>query len=164
MDNTLHKGAACVVDFYLATVWHSGTQYFKYGLEQAGAIKFVHFHSEEIEPEGQLFTTYRDPYKVAASWANRGYFDGQYPDIYNRWLGQWEGFRDFLKLSPTVLDVTKGRDQGGFRFGGNPVNSIPDKGAHKALEDGNKDFIHKLISEELINHAIECSYAATSQH
>ena len=61
----------------LASVWHTGTTYFKEGLlKRYGPMEFSHTQAEGVvercENNDLVYVTYRDPYHTAASWANRG--------------------------------------------------------------------------------------------
>ena len=105
-----------------------------------------------------VYTTYRNPYRVAASWGNRGHFSKIDNTVnYNKWLEQWGCFKDALEINPMVLDFTKESEQFGIDFGIEPINAYSDaNNIHKELDKGNKEYLFKLIPKEYIDFAIEC--------
>lgn len=146
---------------YLCTVWHTGTKYFKAGLEKEYRVAYSHFNDSvlrQIPSYETVYTTYRDPMRVAASWANRGHFTKQDNSLnYGKWFNQWEYYKEALKLNPIVLDFTKGPMQEGIDFGTIPINQHADKNKlHQELNKGNIDYLYSYIPKELIDHAIEC--------
>lgn len=92
----------------------------------------------------EIVTTYRDPYLVGASWANRY----SWREVERDWRRQWQAYRDVLKVA-RVARVDE--------FTGPPIKFAPDKGAHKAYSLGDMDRYHELVPKELIELALEMS-------
>lgn len=146
---------------YLATVWHTGTKYFKAGLEKNYRVAYSHFNDatpEKLKHYQTIFTTYRDPHRVAASWGNRGHFSKQDNSLnYSKWVNQWENYTKALELKPIILDFSKGNIQHGIDFGKNPINQHSDaNGLHKALDENNLEYLYSFIPKEYIDLAIDC--------
>lgn len=146
---------------FLTTVRHTGTTYFQKGFEanlKKGTFNLKHVSEEllkEIQPDWELYTTYRNPYRVAASWANRNMFYN--PEGLIFWKDSWEAYRKLLYLNPTVLDVTKGQVFEGIDFGSKPLNKFGDAyQLHKSLDKGETERLYQFIPKALIIHAIEC--------
>lgn len=144
----------------MATVEHSGTIYFLTQLEkQLGPIRFQHCIPNTLavaKNKTKLYTAYRDPYRVAASWYNRGKL--QTVDDYEKWSSQWQIYWRFRDLNPTVFDVSKGNNQHGFRFNGLPKNAHKDThGLHFALDSNDLDYFHTHIPKILIDAANSAS-------
>jgi len=146
-------------EVFLCTIWHTGTKYFKKGLEDRYRVAYSHFNKrviEQIKSYDKVFTTYRDPLRVAASWANRGHFTGKknLSVVSGNWIEQWECYGECLKLNPMVLDFTKGREQYGIMFQEQPINSHSDSlGLHKAIDDEELTKLYQIIPKELIDLA-----------
>ena len=145
---------------YLATVWHSGTKYFKKGLEKPYRVSYSHFNKnvlKQIPHYDKVFTTYRDPKRVAASWGNR-HKDFTKPNLIMQWTLQWECYREALKLNPMILDFTKGREQYGILFPEQAINAhADDLWLHKAIDQENWDYFYRKIPRELMELAESCS-------
>ena len=145
---------------YLCTIWHTGTKYFKAGLEKPYRVSYSHFnHSvlKQIPHYDKVFTTYRDPLRVAASWGNR-HKDFKKPNLIKQWTMQWECYREALKLNPMILDFTQGREHYGIVFPEKAINSHSDDlGLHKAIDDENWEYFYRKIPKELMELAQACS-------
>lgn len=145
---------------YLATTWHTGTKYFKKGLEAKYRVSYSHFNKSvlnQIPDYEKVFTTYRDPKRVAASWGNR-HKDFKKANLIKQWILQWECYRECLKINPLILDFTKGREQHGILFPENAINTHPDElKLHKAIDDENWEYFYRKIPQELIELAETCS-------
>lgn len=135
----------------LATVMHSGTGYFKHGLIDAGenvyefhtlSPRSVDWCQEALEQGKKLWVTYRDPKRVAASWANR-------ERDFQWWDQVWENYWKIRELDPMVLELGE-QVQYGIDFGVNPINSFPDKhGLHAALDRGDMDIFYNHVPRGL---------------
>lgn len=146
---------------YLTTVWHSGTKYFKAGLEREYRVAYSHLNESVIRQlphYDKIYVTYRDPIRVAASWANRGHFSKHDNSLnYEKWANQWSRYKEALEFNPIVLDFTKGPIQDGIDFGIEPINQHADKNKlHQELDKGNLEYLYGYIPKEYIDHAIEC--------
>jgi len=153
---------------YLCTVWHTGTKYFKAGLEKKYRVAYSHFNESvlrQIPNYEEVYTTYRDPYRVAASWGNRGHFSHRdNSGVYAKWDAQWECYKEALRLNPIILDFTQGQIQHDIDFGEEVINSHADaKHFHRELDNGNIDYLFRSIPQKHIDHAIECAKAATER-
>ncbi len=97
-----------------------------------------------------VITTWRDPLRVAASWANRGRWGRE--AWYRRWREQWGAYGKLLECKPTIFDCTKGQYQHGETLGPVPLNQSADNlGLHKSLNDGNYDLYYSIIDKHLID-------------
>lgn len=146
---------------YLTTVWHSGTKYFKAGLETKYRVSYSHLNKSvinQLSSYDEIYVTYRNPLRVAASWANRGHFSKQDNSVnYKKWDEQWGNYKEALKYNPVVLDFTKGQIQSGIDFGSEPINQHKDKNKlHQELDKGNLDYLYTFIPKDHIDFAISC--------
>ena len=136
----------------LCTVWHSGTKYFKAGLEKHYKVNAKHLDKQTISriKGDTVYTTYRDPLRIAASWGNR-HKDFKKSSLIDQWVLQWGIYKELLALNPIILDFSKGREQHGIIFPEQPVNSHSDDlGLHEAIDDGNWDYFYRKVPKELI--------------
>lgn len=100
----------------------------------------------------QLATTWRDPYRTAASWGNRRHLRHE-----GHWELQWAAYGEFLKLQPMIFDFEKGGDQHGFHLSLEPVNAHEDRfGLHEALDTGDWEKYWSIIPKETVQHALDC--------
>lgn len=153
---------------YLTTVWHSGTKYFKVGLEKHYRVSYSHLNRSVISQlprYEKIYVTYRDPLRVAASWANRGHFSKTDNSInYKKWDEQWLNYEKALTFNPIVLDFTKGPIQDGIDFGLEPVNQHSDKNRmHHEIDNNNLDYLYSFIPKDHIDLAISCCGALYNQ-
>lgn len=143
---------------YLTTIYHTGTQYFKATLDRHYRVSTSHLNESVINqlPDYSLiFTTYRYPLHVAASWANRDRFKN---NQFDRWEEQYTQYAKLKEFKPIVLDFENGQKQYGLDFGSIPINQHQDKyGLHKAINEGNTEELFNHIPPELIEYAVECS-------
>lgn len=101
---------------------------------------------EDIEKWDEIATTYRDPYRVAASWANRDRFRINDAQIERTWYRQWECW-DKVKSMAKVYPVSEL---------GHRLNTHEDKyGVHKALDEGDMDHFYKHVPTELLILPVE---------
>ena len=141
---------------FLTTVRHTGTTYFEKGLRAEYGKEFDLEHiSEEVfnnlDLKDIIYTTYRDPYRVAVSWVNRNMVN-----VPKLWLDSWGAYKKLLTINPIVLDVTK-QVQEGIDFGSKKVNSMNDAYLlHRDLDENNYKSIYQYIPKEHIDYAIEC--------
>lgn len=146
---------------YLCTVWHTGTKYFKAGLEREYILSYSHLNKSvlrQVPNYEKVFTTYRDPKRVAASWLNR-HKSFKKENLTNKWLEQWGCYKELLKTKPIVLDFTKGREQAGIVFPESPINSHSDDlSMHKALDAGDLDYLYRKIPKELMDIAEDACF------
>lgn len=134
------------------TIWHTGTHYFK-GVLEADGFFFQHVGPDALlkAPDAEvIYTTYRDPFNVAASWANRDRMRSD--QFFTRWQRQWSSYKTLLdEYNPVVLDVTKGREQGGYTFGDMVLNSAGDRhGLHEAYANGDMDKFYTFVPRHWI--------------
>ena len=93
----------------------------------------------------KVCTTCRDPYRVAASWANRNKL---YRESHGKlhWEIQWDAHRELLDYNPTVYKVED--------FTGTKVGSAGDTlGLHKALDEEDMETYHKIVPKSFIEYA-----------
>ena len=123
-------------------------------------MSFSHFNGktvQQLKNYENIYTAYRDPYRVAASWANRGRFAR--PVGFQEWITQWACYEKALKLSPVILDVSKGREQAGIVFPEKPIGEFEDStGLHKALNEQDFELYHSVIPKWVIEYAQEKSH------
>jgi len=159
-------GDRILKECYFATVYHTGTKYFKRTLEKKYRISYSHYNKSvlnQLPNYDIIYTTYRDPYRVAASWGNRNRFQKKSPQ-FDRWEEQWTCYREALKFNPIILDFTKGSIQNNIDFGLEPVNQHgDDKKLHEAIDVGNLDYLYEFIPKELVDYAVECCEGALCQ-
>lgn len=141
----------------LSTVWHSGSEYCREMLHEDGwEVIFEHcqprlFENREIPklrakyPEMPIATTFRHPYKVGASWANR--YDMSDPTYQWHWYCLWAGWWRLINHeNVTIYPVEK--------FEGEIVNSKGDpKHAHAYFINNELRKYYELIPQELLDFA-----------
>jgi hypothetical protein len=144
---------------FLTTVRHTGTTYFEKGLRAEYGKDFDLQHiSEEVfnnlDLNDIIYTTYRNPYRVAASWVNRNMFSTM--SNFELWRDQWGAYKKLLTINPIVLDVRK-QIQEGIDFGDKKINSMNDASLlHRDLDENNYKSIYQYIPKDNIDYAIEC--------
>ena len=110
--------------------------------------RLLYMHGDDLE----VVTTYRDPYRVGASWVNR-YCQKAHnflPEMRGDWFRMWSDYRDLLGRNCEVLCVAN--------FDKPPVKSKPDiRGAHRALDEDNLRAYHAWMPKDWIEHAVNCS-------
>lgn len=143
--NHLQPGALGMI--LVTTVWHSGTHSLMatlddYFMQHCCPAAVERAKSGEYS---QVLTTYRDPKRVAASWANRGRINDQRWD--EKWRIQWTCYgliRPHAEVVP--VDVLAGRE-----------NSVEDRtGLHAALDAGDMDKYWSIIDRDWIELAEQC--------
>jgi hypothetical protein len=151
----------------LYTVWHTGSKYFAAGLRNHyDRVTLEHLTAggvSKINMNADIYTTYRDPYRVAASWINRGHFEKESILLnHMKWVDQWNRYEHLLNVfDPIVLHLEKGRHQAGLDFGGGIINSQEDiKGIHRALDQGKVEKVYDYLPKVYLDHAIMKSRGA----
>lgn len=143
--------------FFLTTIWHTGTHTFRQGLLRKHGIRFRHVDEEalSIAKEADIIgTTYRDPYRTAASWCNRGKLDE------NEWLKQWQYYKAILDMGPIIFYCDGPEIQHGIQCR-KKLNSSPDTfQLHEALDNEDYDYFHRHVPEKLIEFSFKCVSAA----
>lgn len=139
---------------FLVTIWHTGTSTFSSGILKAiPGSHFRHVTNDralDIARESDdLATTYRDPYRTAASWKNRERLKD------HEWKSQWDAYRKVLEMNPKIFYCDGPISQHGIEF---PVihNTYKDRlGLHKALDDGDYKYYYRKVPKYLVDHALE---------
>jgi len=146
---------------FLTTVRHTGTTYFEKGFVsyyKKGEFDLEHISYkvlDNLDLNDKIYTTYRNPYRTAASWANRNLFSTA--TNFELWRESWGAYKELLKLNPIVFDFTKGQIQEGIDFGSKAVNSFNDSNLlHEALDNNDNEKLYTYIKQEDIDYAIEC--------
>lgn len=151
------------INVLLLTVWHTGTHTFLHGLKrhyepQGGRATYSHLNErwrQQAATADIVYTTYRDPLRVAASWGNRGRFDG---DGTQRWMEMWRCFNELQEAGPILLFCDAGNRQHGIEFPGKPLNAFKDdRHLHQALNEKDLDFFYRKVPKFGIDHAVKCS-------
>lgn len=134
----------------LTTVYHTASNHFyRKLLKKYEQVAFTHINTAALSKADvydDVYTTYRDPYRVAASWYNRGRFDTAQGRA--SWMTQWHNYSKLLEKNPTILrtEGTRGK-----------ANLYWDKrGAHALLDERDMLHFNRLVPKSLINHALEC--------
>ncbi len=137
----------------VATLIHTGTHSFLRSLEPREKQHFHFTYDSEglaarYRKADEVYVTYRDPYHVAISWANRRMREISNPRGRNGWYNQWEAWAKFVALEKTVVvPVTTLKDR---------LHSKPD--THKLypiLEAGDMEQYFNCIPEKAVNFALE---------
>jgi hypothetical protein len=156
------------MDVLLLTVWHTGTKYFIKGLQdhykKNGRAAYSHLNgawASKVERADIVFTTYRDPLRVAASWANRLHFNNTGT---SKWMEQWSIYSQVQKTEPKILCVDNGIEQHGITFPKRAINAHPDAlNLHEALNNGDMDYFYRRVPKFAVEHAIQCSQWAKNE-
>lgn len=142
---------------FLSTVWHSGTHSLKVAIEKAGEkdIYWQHCDTSAV-PKCQMpiyrwvATTLRDPYRVAASWYNRGEFPDLCPS--GDWLEQWKCWGEIALFDKTRVFNLSSLAK---------ANSSPDVyGLHAALDRGDMKAYHRHIPRKYTDFALNLTAEA----
>lgn len=146
---------------YFTTVWHTGTQYFLDGLmNYFDRVSYSHLNDEvlpQLVDYDLVFTTYRDPLRVAASWCNRNQLNKRCLG-HKRWIEQWSNYGKLLETSPYILDIENGVKQFGIEFPRKAKNSFKDTySIHRELNKGNKEYLYRKIPKSLLAFAFQNS-------
>jgi hypothetical protein len=140
---------------YFVTIPHTGTRYFLDVLKSAFDLMFDHCESFVFAPGRSIATTYRDPYLVAASWANRDELQGKRNK--EKWYMAWGVYKYLLTLDPMIFRIGEAKIQHGIVFGDVVVHSAPDKyNLHKSLNENNLEHYHKYVPNQYIEYAQFC--------
>lgn len=142
------------------TVRHTATQYTMQHHEQKtrhihcghpALHELIELHDGDLD----LVTTYRDPYRVGASWVNRYWrsADQFLRELRPQWFGEWEDYGEILAMGPEIYYVDD--------FDKPKVKSKGD--AHKvhlALDQGDYQHFHSFVPPEWIRFAVQRSQEA----
>lgn len=127
----------------VSTVWHSGTHSL---IEDLGGGELLHCSPDALHKaksgDYEVWTTWRDPHRVAASWFNRGRWGSRQWE--RRWRSQWECYHK-IKHYATVVPV----EALAVRRNEKPDNT----GMHALLDKGLIKSFYATISKELIELA-----------
>lgn len=128
----------------IATIEHSGTHSLGSLFKDMNVLWQHCDRNIDTSKFTATFTTYRDPYRVAASWANRINIPFKESTIL-KWNKQWSIWRD-LEAEEIALSTL-------------PIlNKYPDKlGLHDALDKGDLTYFFQYVSQEHIDFALECA-------
>lgn len=143
---------------YLLTVPGAYTTSTRALLDQAGiSYRQTHFQQipevwiEKILDDFNLITTYRNPYEVGATWANRRKLD---PQAMRQWKSNWVRWGIMVKAAAKVVehsDLTEHLNR----------NPHGDKtGAFAAYEAGDFESYYQIVPKHLIDLACKISVAA----
>lgn len=133
----------------LATVWQTGANYAMKHLVPG----CLHHHcgdpALDTDAAASLpwVTTYRDPYLVGASWANRY----AWKEVRDEWVRQWRSYQtQVLPRAQRVFRVDE--------YVHAPMKSAPDKTGAKGLyEVGDMAEYFKLVPQDLIEIALDAT-------
>lgn len=139
----------------VATVWHTGTNYIlnefkrRHGpdceMQHTGHELWIPFKPDRFK-DRRIITTMRDPYLVAASWANR--YDMNSPEYQWHWKTVWLGWERLLTYEPEIRLVRN--------FKGKVARSAGDpKRMHAAQAWNEWDAFHDAFPWSLVQFAIE---------
>ena len=87
----------------LSTIWHTGTHSLQTQLRKEGfEVKQLHCCEDalRLSREMETYTTYRDPYEVAAAWIVRS----KLPKWLSEWERQWTHYHQ-IKHNATVINL-----------------------------------------------------------
>lgn len=126
----------------ITTVFHSGTHSLIKDLALP-AGEWIDKHccpkAVEMAQSGryEVHTTYRDPYRVAASWLNRDRLkDADY------WFRQWGAYSQIVPMATVHKPVSR-------------ENTFSDVlGLHEALDRGDMDYYFKHVPKEWIDFVL----------
>lgn len=147
----------------LGTVMHSGTTYFHVKLKEEHRKLTKALHCtwslvNRLDDYEWVATTWRDPWRVAASWANRGHLSPRW-DL--EWCTQWSAYRalrEWGEKNPDkfkLFDFKKGPLQHGYDFGEEPKNVGGDHFLlHDALDRHDLEFFFNVVPRTYIEHAL----------
>lgn len=100
---------------------------------------------DDIDKWDEIVTTYRDPYRTAASWANRNLFQDHEHVMKRTWVRQWDNWIKVLPLAK-VYKTEELPDR---------LNTAEDvKGVHKALSEGDMDTYYKHIPKDYLDYVL----------
>lgn len=135
----------------ISTIWHTGTNSLIDMLGLDPALKTIewdqiHCSAETVElaKEHEVHTTYRDPFEVAVSWANRGLVHRAPGRIDMRWYHQWR-YWGMTKAVVHAMDELPKR-----------LNSEPDiLGLYQTLKDKDWEAYYSHIPKLWVPFATE---------
>ena len=156
MSDTFPEQFRYKPDYHMLTVMHTGTTWLKRQLKDNGyEVTLLHCSPEGVEaaPEDAIpCSTWRDPYRTAASWANRRHFRHE-----GHWERQWLGYKMWLDRGAILFDFKGERVQHGLSLSFEPLNEHEDRfGMHKALDEGNFEHFWSIVPKEAVRHALNC--------
>jgi hypothetical protein len=96
---------------------------------------------DDIDKWEEIATTYRDPYRIAASWANRDRFRITDAQIERTWFRQWDCW-DKVRGMSTIYPVGELTER---------LNTFEDKyKLHQALNNNDMEHFYKHVPAELL--------------
>lgn len=133
-----------ILSYYMSTVTHSGTHTATQILKPA-RIKFRHCCPKAVDEARDsglpVVTTSRDPYRVAASWANK------HPEVLkNGWPGwreQWAAWEQIKQMAVVIFYMEN------IPF--KECAGLDTLGLHAALDQGNFDRYHEVVPRGLFD-------------
>lgn len=138
----------------LSTIWHSGSEYMrKRLLEQGHNVTFQHCEGHVWKvlkgtDFDEIHTTLRDPYLVAASWANQYNIKDAAIDSY--WYTLWMNWSRLVHHHDAIIHHV-------HEFDGSVVNSKGDPlGLKLALKEGDIEKYWQHIPKNWIGFAFKC--------
>ena len=142
---------------FLATVWHTGTHSVRSQIP-ATDVYWHHCGADVLSKlDGgpglyrEVVTTYRDPYQVAVSWANRDQLEA------DEWCGQWDCWAGLMAIKEQYFDWVKliKIDDTLPR-----LNTQDDKlNLYPALRDGDMDYYYSQVDKQLLDYALDITDA-----
>lgn len=140
----------------LTSIWHCGTHSRLEEIPdharklQSGEVIQCHCNTDALkhaEKADQILMTFRNPYRVAASWVNRGRLP-KLPHQRNRtWCEQW---RIWAELVPRAHEV-RSVDDLKHRLN----THVDEHGLHAMIAAGDYGLFHAYVPRELIKFAYE---------
>lgn len=128
---------------YLCTVPSTGTRYFRRQLPCEGLAHCTESSINCAKQFKEVATTYRDPFRVAASWVNYGY-------NFKYWNDLWYWWGELIKLPHVKIFDVRLTQQHGHEFDGMPRGVHVDTfKVHDALDRGDFDYFYKYVPENL---------------
>ena len=127
----------------LCTVPRTGSHYLRAHLPVTEIRHTSESEYERCKSFDQVFTAYRDPYRVAASWANNNVNFGI-------WDHMWYWWDRIVELPHTMVFNLGAGLQHGIVFDGVPRTASEDRlGLHAALNRDDREHFFKHVPEGL---------------
>jgi hypothetical protein len=136
------------------TIKHTGYHTFSRPYHGDPDFAAVHLDSEEWRQDinGPVATTFRQPERTAASWANR------YEEFNEkRWIDSWRNYAELIReFNPIIFYCDDQILQHGHKFPTRSNQYKDVKGLHAALDRADMDYFYSIIDRGLINYAYSC--------
>jgi hypothetical protein len=121
----------------------TGTRYFRRQLPGDGIYHCGASSYNAATQQNVVATTFRDPKRVAACWANAG-------TNFEAWNECWYWYNKLIKLPQVKVFDFRLKEQHGFVFDGVPIGQHEDKtGLHAALDRNDMDYFYKNLPGDL---------------